>query len=277
MTPTQVRTFERGALVAGVVLLSQERSELVTSNESAAAIRALVSWQQESASALQSRTRPFGLTLTGALRLTVLDVGERDIEYALRKVRASVPYGTLLEKFEGSMVAVCAEETFPQVEKVLRYALLKDERLNTLAVFSDELPDVSVLPRSFKSLRDGIDILKALGRSREMVIEDALTMYSLLFEQRKAADISGFIAATVGRLVAHDERRHTDLAGTLLAYLEHAQNAKSAADFLSVHVNTLRQRLDAVDGLLPGWREGGRFLELHVALRLHTLRKGMAA
>lgn len=40
-----------------------------------------------------------------------------------------------------------------------------------------------------------------------------------------------------------------------------------------MHVNM--QRLEIVDDLLKGWRHEGRFLELHVALRLHRLRRGL--
>lgn len=275
MSPTQIRTFERGALVAGVVLLSQERSERVVSNESAAAIRALISWQQESVSALQSRVKPFGLNLADPLRMAVLSVEERDIEYALRRVRTSVPRDTLLEHVEGFIVAIGAEATFAYLEPMLRDTLLADERLNTLGVVSGALARVDALPGAFRSLKRGIDILRALGRSRELVAEATLSMYSLLFEQRQVADVSDFIDATVGKLVAHDRRRNTDLAATLLAYLEHAQNARSTADHLQIHVNTLRQRMEAIDDLLGAWRQEGRFLELHVALRLHTLRRGL--
>lgn len=275
MTATQIRTFERSALVAGVVLLSQERSELVVSNESAATIRALVSWQQESLAALQARATPFGLNLSDPLRMAVLSVEERDIEYALRRVRASVARATLLENVEGFIVAICAERAFEALQRRLQETLLADERLATLGVVSATLSRVDALPNCFRSLKRGIDIMKALGRSREMVAEAGLSMYSLLFEQRQVADVSGFIDATVGRLVAHDQRRNTGLADTLLAYLEHAQNARSTADHLQIHVNTLRQRLEIVDDLLQGWRQDGRFLELHVALRLHRLRRGL--
>jgi len=275
MTPTQIRTFERSALVAGVVLLSQERRELLGSNESAAAIRALVSWQQESLSALQSRASPFGLNLSEPLRMAVLSVEERNVEYALRRLRPGTPRGTLLENFEGFIVAICAEGAFDHLHRTFQDTLLTDERLDTQGVISAPLARVDALPNCFRSLKRGIDILNTLGRSREIVAEAGLSMYSLLFEQRQAADVAGFIDATVGKLVAHDQRRNTGLADTLLAYLEHAQNARSTAEHLQIHVNTLRQRLEAVDDLLKGWRQEGRFLELHVALRLHKLRKGL--
>ncbi|MGO4392795.1 helix-turn-helix domain-containing protein [Variovorax sp. M-6] len=273
MSANEVRTFERGALVAGVVLLSQERSELVVSGESAAAIRALVSWQQESIAALQLRTQPLGLDLGLALRMVVLSVEDRHIEYALRRMRPAVARGTLLEECEGFIVAICSEAAFEALQSTLQATLLVDARLGAVGVTSDTLSQVDGLPDCFRALKRGIDILRALGRSHELAPEATLSMYSLLFEHRRAADVAGFIEATVGDLVQHDQRRSTDLTGTLLAYLEHAQNAKATADSLQIHVNTLRQRLESVDNLLKDWRQDGRFLELHVALRMHMLRR----
>ncbi|WP_146039320.1 MULTISPECIES: GAF domain-containing protein [unclassified Variovorax] len=272
MSANEIRTFERGALVAGVVLLSQERSELVVSGESAAAIRALVSWQQESMAALQLRTQPLGLDLALPLRMVVLSVEERHIEYALRRMRPAIVRGTLLEECEGFIVAISPEAAFEALQGALQATLLVDARLGAVGVTSGTLSQVDGLPDCFRALKRGIDILRALGRSRELVPEATLSMYSLLFEHRRAADVASFIEATVGDLVQNDQRRGTDLAGTLLAYLEHAQNAKATADSLQIHVNTLRQRLESVDNLLKDWRQDGRFLELHVALRMHRLR-----
>ena len=275
MTAAEIRTFERGALVAGVVLLSHERSELVVSSESAAAIRALVSWQQEPFAAIQDRTQPLGLDLNRPLRMAVLSVEERHIEYALRRVRPAVARGTLLEECEGFIVAICPDDVFGPLAATLQATLVQDARLGTTGVMSSNPSQVQGLPRCFRSLKRGIDILRALGRKHELVPEATLSMYALLFEHRQAADVAGFIEATVGSLVQHDQRRNADLAGTLLAYLKHAQNARSTADSLQIHVNTLRQRLEAIDELLKGWRQGGRFLELHVALRMHMLRRGL--
>jgi sugar diacid utilization regulator len=90
-------------------------------------------------------------------------------------------------------------------------------------------------------------------------------------------DVASFIEATIGGLLAHDQRRNGELTQTLLAYLEHTHNAKATADFLKIHVNTLRQRLEAVDAILGNWRAGGRSLEVHVALRMNNLRKRIAS
>ncbi len=272
MTPTQVRIFERGALVAGVVLLSQERSELAVSSEAAATIRALVSWQQENIGMLQLRAEPQGLDLGAPLRLVVLSVEERLTEYALRRVRASLPRGLLMEEHDGLIVAIASTQAFAPLTAAIESTLVHDARLNMVGVTSGVLPRVDMLPACFGALKRGIDVLRALGRRHELVAEATVSMYSLLFEQRQSGEMAAFIEATAGPLAAQDRRRKSDLCATLLAYFEQGQNAKSTADALKIHVNTLRQRLESIDELLGDWRSGGRALELHVALRMQMLQ-----
>lgn len=272
LTETQVRTFERGALVAGVVLLSQERSELAVSSEAAAVIRSLLSWQQEGLAALQLRTEPQGLDLGAPLRMMVLSVEGQRVEYALRRVRASLPRGVLMEEYEGLIVALSSTDNFGALTSAVETTLMKDARLDMVGVMSGAVERIDALPRCFGALKRGIDVLRALGRQRELVAEATLTMYALLFEQRQSGEVASFIEATAGALLAQDRRRKSELGATLLTYLEHAQNAKATAEALQVHVNTLRQRLETIDELLGDWRGGGRALELHVALRMHVLR-----
>lgn len=276
LSDTQVRTFERGALVAGVVLLSQERSELASNTEAAATLRALLSWQQESASALQSRLEPHGIDLLAPMRMLALAVEGRHIEYALRRLRSQgMPVGVLMEECDGLIVAIMADASFAQVRQMVDTHLLNDPKLKMIGVSSGVLNRVDELPRGFGALKRGLDILRILGRQGEIVAESSLAMYGLLFEQRQAGEVAAFIEHTAGPLLAHDAKRKSELAPTLLAYLESAYNAKLTADSLGIHINTLRQRLESIDSLLGDWRSGGRALELHMALRVHKLQRSL--
>lgn len=278
MTDTQVRTFERGALMAGVVLLSQERSELALSTEAAAIIRSLLSWQQESAMALQSRVEQRGIDLSAPLQMLTLAVEGRQIEYALRRMRShGMPAGVLMEECDGLIVAIMAAANFPALRALAETGLLKDPKLKMIGVSSGVLKRVDELPRCFGALKRGMDIMRILGRQGEIIAESSLSMYGLLFEQRQASEVAAFVNATAGPLMAHDARRKSELAATLLAYLESAYNAKSTSDSLGIHINTLRQRLESIDTLLGDWRNGGRALELHMALRIHKLQRGLGA
>lgn len=278
LTETQVRIFERGALVAGVVLLSRERSELAVSSETAAIIRALVGWRQENPQALQSRVEAYGIDVSGPLRLMLLDVGARNIEYALRRARSAVlPRALLMEEYEGMAVAICQERDFQALCSVVSRTLRDDPRLEFVGVTSATITRADDLPRSHAALKRGVEIMKVLGRKRELVEEAVLSMYALVFEQRQSGDMAAFIDATAGPLLVHDERKKSALGETMLAYFESGQNAKATAQMLGIHVNTLRQRLESVDALLGSWRQGGRALELQMALSLLRLRSRLDA
>ena len=58
---------------------------------------------------------------------------------------------------------------------------------------------------------------------------------------------------------------------TLLTYFDCNQNAKTTAQRLRIHVNTVRQRLTTIEGLIGHWGAATRALEIHIALRLWHL------
>ncbi len=79
---------------------------------------------------------------------------------------------------------------------------------------------------------------------------------------------AAYVDRLIGPLRRADQARGTALVATLLTYMDHGHNARAAARVLSVHVNTLHNRLETITALLPGWNEPGRGLEIHLALRI---------
>ncbi len=271
ISDTQVRTFERGALVAGLALLSEERSKHALSSRSMATIRSLVTWQQEPLSVLQALTEPLGLDLGAPLRMMVLHVEGNHLEYALRRMRPRLPISVLMEALDGLIVAIYAAQHADETQAAVQSKLVRSSRLNVVGVYSDTMRQIEMLPQRFRSLKRCIDVLRILKRSNELVPEPLFSMYALLFEQRSDKDLNAFIQATIGELIVQDRRRNANLCDTLLAYLDEGQSFKPAAKVLGIHINTLRQRLETIDQLLGNWRNGSKTLELHIALRMHKL------
>ena len=89
------------------------------------------------------------------------------------------------------------------------------------------------------------------------------------------ADVAGYLDRVLGPLLDYDDRRGSDLVGTLAAYFAAGASPRRAAGALHVHVNTVGQRLDRVTSLLgDDWQTPDRALEIQLALRLHRLRAG---
>jgi DNA-binding PucR family transcriptional regulator len=104
-----------------------------------------------------------------------------------------------------------------------------------------------------------------------IVGQHELAIYSTLFETHDRASLASFLDATIGPLLSHDQKRGSDLAATLLAWFDCNQNARTTAQRMGIHVNTVRQRLATVEDLLGHWGHASRALELHIALRLWSL------
>lgn len=272
----QQRILERGALVAGVVMLSHKRSELAAYMEASALIRGLVSPHQESQGWLRAKFEASQVDVSLPLRLTVVEVERAEREYFLNRVKKGVPSrGVVVAEYDGVIVCVCNETQLYAVHRV-QERVLKSGRKNVLGVISGPIENVAAAPRRYDRLRRCINLMHTLRPCNEIVFEESLALYALLFDQQKTDDIDRFVEDTIGALVAHDAKRKSELCLTLLTYLDCGQNARETADALAIHANTMRLRLDSIQQLLGNWQSTGRALELHMSLRLHALRGHVA-
>ena len=100
-----------------------------------------------------------------------------------------------------------------------------------------------------------------------------MSMYALLFADKRGDAIGAFVDATIGRLLEYDDANGSQLAHTLLAYLDSGRSLQKAADQLGIHVNTMRQRLDRIAQLNNASSDPAQALETHLALRMHVLKQ----
>ncbi|WP_433277928.1 GAF domain-containing protein [Pseudonocardia xinjiangensis] len=127
------------------------------------------------------------------------------------------------------------------------------------------------LGRSFRAAGQIVDALLALGRVGELCTAEDLGIYRVLLSTAGRAELRAAIEHNLGPLLAAEQRRGVPLSATLLAYFDHNLRPGAAAEALTVHVNTLYQRLESVTDILgDDWREPGRRLDLHLMLRLRA-------
>ncbi|MFI8189317.1 helix-turn-helix domain-containing protein [Streptomyces sp. NPDC085946] len=115
-----------------------------------------------------------------------------------------------------------------------------------------------------------LDALRLLGRRGDGAAAEDFGFLGLLLAGER--DVAGFVDRTIGRVVAYDARRGTELLRTLDAYFACGMSPARTKDDLHVHVNTVAQRLERVGRLLgDDWQSPSRALEIQLALRLHRL------
>ncbi|MCW2615200.1 MAG: hypothetical protein JWN08_2194 [Frankiales bacterium] len=119
------------------------------------------------------------------------------------------------------------------------------------------------------------DVLVSLGRAGEVAGRDELGVYGLLLSAAGQTELDRFVTRTVGALLEYDRERGSELVRTLLAFYGAGGSLTRTAQELFVHVNTLYQRLERITQLLGDrWRSGDGALQVHLALQLHSSRRG---
>lgn len=270
-----VRILERSAMVTGVLLLSQARSELAANADRAALLRGLLSWRQEDLPRLSARAARLGVELAGPLSLAAVELEGARAADVLREVRASpAAGGVLFDEVDGLMAFLAGAPNAGALRALLQDRLHARWGERATSVVSRPVASPSDLPRAFQSLRRGLGLLRSLRRRGCSMSEAELLPYAVAFEKQGEQDLDDLQEATLGALLAEDRKKGSSLAATLLTYLDRGRNARRTAAELGIHVNTLRQRLEAARQLLGDWAETPRALDLHLALRLWRLRGG---
>jgi len=268
-----VRTLERSSSVIGIVLLSQERREAAQSRDAAALLRALLSPRQDEPGELADRAERFGLNLGQPLSLMLLELDGPGSAYAARRLRQmAVLERCLIEDIDGMLVVLCGTPLAEDVRQVVAGWARREAGAGHRGVLSRPMSSPVALPGVYATLRRSLDVLARLGVQGQLIGQNELALYSALFETHDPASLDQFLNATIGPLLAHDRKRQAELAATLLCYFDCNQNAKTTAQRLDIHTNTVRQRLATVEDLLGHWGQAMRALEIHIALRLWSLR-----
>ncbi len=267
-----VRTFERSCSVIGVVLLSQHRAEASRNRSAAVLLRSLVSPRQDDPAVLADRAAQHGLDLTRPLSLVLVEMDSPRADYAARRFgRIEIPANALADDIDGVLVILCGASGAQEVRQTVSAWVRKELKAVHRGVLSRPVSRPAEIPELYGTLRRALAVLGRIGVQGQIVGQDELAIYSTLFETHDHASLQRFLEATIGPLLSHDQKRGSDLAATLLAYFDGNQNAKTTAQRMGIHVNTVRQRLATIEDLLGHWGQASRALEIHIALRLWSL------
>jgi sugar diacid utilization regulator len=267
-----VRTFERSSSVVGIVLLSQHRIEATRSRNASTLLRALVWRRQDELSGLENRAEHHGVDLARPLSLMLVEMEAPHAGYAARRFRSVAPLANaLIDEIDGVLVILCGATIAPDVRHTVATWVRHEVGAAHRGVLSRPVSGPAEIPALYSTLRRALEVLGRIGVDGQIVGQNELALYSTLFETHDRTSLANFLEATIGPLIAHDRKRSSELASTLLSYFDSNQNAKTTAQRLGIHVNTVRQRLATIEALLGHWGNASRALEIHIALRLWRL------
>lgn len=267
-----IRTFERSASVIGVVLLSRQRLEASKSHDASDLLRALVWPRQGESKELLGRAELHGVDLARPLALMLVEMDGPSAGYAARRFRTMRPLpNALVDDLDGTLVILCGATGALDARLAVSAWARSELHAAHRGVLSRPVGGPAEIPALYATLGRALPVLRRIGVQGQIVNQNELALYSTLFESHDQASLGSFLEATIGPLISLDRKRSAELAPTLLSYFDNNQNAKTTAQRLGIHVNTVRQRLATIETLLGHWGQASRALEIHIALRLWQL------
>lgn len=274
LSPSETRTLERGAIVTGIVLLSLDRIAQIAHRNVVDTVSALLRGTSDPFSPESARRLPPGISLSWPVTVILVELATITSAQASAALRSTLAgRDTIFAEFNGDL-AIVTNATDPE-----RLARRISEKLEEAfgqrftVVISDLIPAVDRIPAEYEALRRCIGLIRGLEQQGRVAFEKSFSVYALLFQNKGDDTIASFLRTSVGALIEQDEKRKSQLAITLLAYLDTGRSVQKAAEVLGIHVNTMRQRLDAIAQINPDWSDPSKSLEVHIALRLHILRQ----
>jgi len=268
-----VRTLERSASLIGIVLLSQERLDIHKSRDVAALLRGLLLPQQYEWASTLERASQFELNLAQPLSLLLVETNDLKAAYIARRLRTLTSLaGVVLDEIDSIVAIVCSTHKAQDVVQTCTRLLAGEFHAHYRGVLSKPAAQAEELPALYSTLKRALFVSRRLGVTG-ILSQSELALYSVLFETQDEASLDAFLETTIGALLAHDRKKNSDLTSTLLNYFDANRNARLVAKRMTIHVNTVRQRLATIEEMLGHLGNPTRALEIHMALRLWALSK----
>lgn len=270
-----LQTLERAALVTALVLLNERalaeaeqrvRGELLSDLLHPARVSDL--------SALQRRADLLSTDLTANYSVVVASASpevRRRTEAAAGRLAASQ---TGLSGTHGDrIVLLLPNRPASEAARIVASELSVLDGFPVTVAAHGPVP-AAQLPAAFEEAERCLRLLFALGREGDAATAEELGIYALLLSESSRNDLEAFVQRMIGPVIQHDVERGDALLETLEALFANSLNLRRTASKLHVHINTVYQRLERLDKLLPhAWRESDDALQVHLAVRLHNLAR----
>jgi sugar diacid utilization regulator len=266
------RTAERGALVIALVLLFNRSMAEAEDRVRGELLADLLTGRDPDPARLLERARRQRAELEQPNVVAVAAVEGLD-RHRARQVAArhAGEQRGLGGDHEGVVVVVVPGEDAIAAGSALRARVAAAGGTSTVGAVAAE-PGVRAVAAAYPEARQCLRTLLTLGRTGDVSDPAGLGLARLVLGDSDPESLAAFVEATIGPVLAYDERRGTNLVETMEAWFAAGARPAETAKTLHIHPNTVAQRLDRVSHLLGGaWRDPARTLDLQMALRLHRM------
>lgn len=266
---SEQRTVERAGVVTALVLLFERQAADARQSARNRLVSDLVSARGSREERLQL-ARAAGLDPTRPFCVLVLRGEDAHGHRALLiSASAATDEVALVGSHDGDVVALVPGTDADGLARAVAARIGRRTCVTVAGVGPVE--GVDGVPTAHEEGARTVGALIALGHKGKGAAATQLGFAGLIVGS--APDVDDYVRRLLGPVIEYDERRGTDLVGTLAAYFAAGGSPRHAAGTLHVHVNTVSQRLERISALLGAtWQQPDHALELQLALRLRALQ-----
>ncbi|MBX9457590.1 MAG: helix-turn-helix domain-containing protein [Rhizobium sp.] len=265
----EIRNLERSAVALAIAKLWNERRETEKLIASSTLLRHLVLVTPPDAATVSAIRDRLSLAADTPVVLALVVMSGLDRPSQTTRVRECAARANLLvDLFEDSYLAIGPE---PAIRDFLHNLQKARDGWETGGIVSEPFPDLADAPAHLGRMNRALAVLRNMKQLDRFVSQSEVNVFARLFEAGDARRIAGYLQDLLGPIDRAFPKQQATLKQTLLCYFDRQHNLSRTADALGVHVNTIRQRLDALRDALGGWDDPVKALELHLALRLETI------
>lgn len=225
-------------------------------------------------SELEARSRTDDFSLTGPWNLMTIQADTDTDDRIVARLTRIEPRILMTQRSPGITVLIPSSV---QRERPTLAALFEESGAldGSLVIVSETEHPRAQLSAAENEMWSCIRILNSLGIDRGLYPTEDFAPYTAMFGAAPE-QVERFMERMLAPLYRWDRAHSAELTSTLREYFESGMNIRRTASRMSVHVNTVKQRLERADLVLgEGWRNPDMSFRLQVALRLDKLRSSL--
>ncbi|MDE4172517.1 GAF domain-containing protein [Phaeobacter sp. PT47_59] len=263
-----LRNLERSAVALSIAKLWAEKRQADQLIAAATLLRHLVLVSPPDASTLGSVRDRLGTGAQEEVRMLLVTLSGTDREGQTDHIRAAAGrLNLLVDLVDDAYLAVGpASEITQLVERLQRR-----RTVTAGGLLSQPITALENCPTIWREMAGALRTIRRIAPLSRFIDHAEIGLFGRLFEQADPERIRDLVTRRLAAIRSRDPKGRAHLATTLLCYFDCQHNIARTADSLSVHVNTVRQRLDTLRHVTGGWEDPIAALELHIALRLDRL------
>jgi hypothetical protein len=261
----EIRNLERSAVALSIAKLWNETRETDKLIASSALLRHLVLVTPPDPSTISAARERFGLRADQHVQLALVAISGIDrISQTARVREAAAGLSVLIDLFDDAYLAA---GPIPAMQAFLQNLSKGQDSRMAGGILSEPFGDLTQAACHFRRIDNALKVLRKMKTLDRFVNQREVNIFAKLFEVNDASRIAAYAEHVLSQIGQRAPRQKNELKRTLLAYFDAQHNIKRTAEALGLHINTVRQRLDALREITGGWDDPVKALEPHVALR----------